>query len=129
MQRRILAALAASPGGDRVEYSNTSTFALAPGIHDLRKVSKALAREHGGISHCDFVYSKWQASFSRAVAGLVARGYLEAPSLVPISDVGQVYDAPLRRQVHHLADGSYIDQSRHQQRYVSVMQNNITVKS
>jgi len=127
MQRRILDALAVRLGGDRVDENHIASFGLALGVHDLRQVSKAMARDHGGIYNGSFVTGKWQASFSRAVAGLVARGYISAPSLVPLADVGQSNDGPLRRQVHHLSDGAYIDQPR-QRRFVRVMYKGITAK-
>ena len=128
MQRRILDALVARPGGDRVDERHVASFGLAPGVHDLRKVSRALASEYAAMSCANYATGKWQASFSRAVAGLVARGYLKVPSLVPITDVGEHCDAPLRREVHYLSDGEYVDQPR-QRRFVSVMSNDITLKS
>jgi hypothetical protein len=75
MQRLILAALDARPGGDEVvDMGGYTRFTLAPGVHDLREVSKQLAREHGGFSHADFISPTWEASFSRAVRHLRRRG-------------------------------------------------------
>jgi hypothetical protein len=117
VQRRIIEALKARPGGEKVEFADCSSFVLAPGIHDLRQVSKALARERGALYGGGYVCVGWQASFSRAVAGLAARGCIEVPSLVRIIDAGKW---PLRWRVHNLADGSYIDQPRRQRRFVQL---------
>jgi hypothetical protein len=79
MQRRILDALCLRDGGDEVIDGSTgdTRFELPPGVHDLRRVSKELARRHGGISHCDFVSATWEASFSRAVRSLRRRRLIE----------------------------------------------------
>jgi hypothetical protein len=106
MQRRILDALVARPGGDRVDERHVASFGLAPGVHDLRKVSRALASEYAAMSCANYATGKWQASFSRAVAGLVARGYLKVPSLVPIAALASAY-AAFQRQAGRPATAAY----------------------
>jgi hypothetical protein len=86
MQRRILAALAARPGGDRILNTADYGFTLAAGIHDMRQMCKEVAQTHGGISHCSFVSESWSASFTRALTSLASQGYIEVPSLVPVTD-------------------------------------------
>jgi hypothetical protein len=80
MQRRILAALAARPGGDRIRNTADYGFTLAAGIHDMRQMCKEVAQTHGGISHCSFVSESWSASFTRALTSLASQGYIEVPS-------------------------------------------------
>ena len=84
MQRLILDALLQREGGDWVcgEDHPDGGFYLQLGVHDLRAVSRQLARDHAGISHTNFTALRSQASFSRAVLGLVERRLLKVvPSL------------------------------------------------
>jgi hypothetical protein len=84
MQRLILDALLQREGGDWVcgENHPDGGFYLQLGVHDLRAVNRQLARDHGGISHTNFTALRSQASFSRAVLGLVERRLLKViPSL------------------------------------------------
>jgi hypothetical protein len=48
-------------------------------VHDYRRISKDLARRHGGISHRNrnLTSPAWQSSFSRAWHRLIARGLIE----------------------------------------------------
>ena len=115
MQRRILAALAARPGGDRICNSADYGFTLAAGIHDMRQVSQELARTHGGISHCGFVSGSWSASFTRALTSLVSQGYIEVLSLVPLADD----ELGIATQ---LSDGLYLPYAnRSQHRFVRLL--------
>jgi hypothetical protein len=114
VQRALLDALEASPGGDHVAYATGRRDVwLAPGIHDLQRLGKALG---------DYRSSAWQASFSRAAAGLAARGCIRFPPLVRIIDSTE--DA--QRRVHHLADGDYVDQPK-RRRFVSVVKSFTTL--
>jgi len=127
MQRRILAALAARPGGDDVDYVNGSGFTLAEGVHDLRRICWNMDDENGRrtISHyaAGAVDPSWQSSFGRAVAGLVARGYLSFPTLVRVHRA-----SGMGNRVMYLADGEYIGQPR-RRRFVSVEKIFTTLKS
>jgi hypothetical protein len=119
MQRRILEALRKRGGGDEVrQYSGIGYgYILAPGIHDMRQVSHELAKANGGISHCHFHTQTWEASFARALASLIAKRYLEAPSLVRVvkDELGKA---------HRLSDGLYlIHANDRQNRFVRVGRN------
>jgi hypothetical protein len=115
MQRRILTALAARPGGDTIRNHRDYSFTLAAGIHDMRQVSQELARTNGGISHCDFVSGSWSASFTRALTSLVSQGYIEVLSLVPLADD----ELGIATQ---LSDGLYLpNANRSQHRFVRLL--------
>ena len=84
MQRLILDALLQREGGDWVCGADhpDGGFYLQLGVHDLRAVNLQLARNHDGISDTNFTSLRWQASFSRAVLGLLERRLLKViPSL------------------------------------------------
>jgi hypothetical protein len=84
MQRLILDALLQREGGDWVcgENHPDGGFYLQLGVHDLRAVNRQLARDHGGMLHAPFTALRSQASFSRAVLGLIERRLLKViPSL------------------------------------------------
>jgi hypothetical protein len=117
MQRRILDALRKRDGGDEVrQYRGIGYgYILAPGVHDMRQVSYELAVANGGISHCQYRTSAWEASFARALTGLIAKGYVEAPSMVPV-----IHDE--LGKAHRLSDGLYLPfANRHQNRFVRVL--------
>jgi len=80
MQRLIVDELRNTRGGVWIERPWSFDVDCPAGVYDLREVSQALARRHGGISHCHFTSPAWQASFSRAVRGLVNRGLIETDS-------------------------------------------------
>ena len=127
LQRAILGTLAARPGGDVIENRYRRAW-LADGVHDLRTVSHEMAKVMGGISHHDYVSGAWQASFSRAVAGLVRRKMIESISLVPLRDFETDYPA----RIEYLADGEYLNWTSRQCRFarvkdVSVMETSITL--
>jgi len=131
MQRRILTALRTRGGGDRVSNSADYGFILAPGIHDMRKVSHELAVANGGISHCHYHTQTWEASFARALAGLIAKGYVEAPSLVRVfCEKPEAYDESAKAV--RTSDGLFLlDANRRQHRFVQVLcetQKYITLK-
>jgi hypothetical protein len=83
-QRAILAHLAARGGGDVVATMYEPQVRLARGVHDMRLVAGEM--NEGGRGFSD----PWkQAAFSRAVAGLIARGALRAyPTTVPSRTTG-----------------------------------------
>jgi len=62
MQCLILQELQSRRGGDIIERPWSFDVHLPADAHDLRQVRHKLAREHGGISHCDFIDPKWQAT-------------------------------------------------------------------
>jgi hypothetical protein len=108
MQRRILPALAARQGGDRIRNTADYGFTLATGIHDMRQVCKEVARTHGGISHCSFVSESWSASFTRVLTSLARLGYIEVPPLVPVA-------ADELGIATQLSDGLYLPNANHSQ--------------
>lgn len=134
MQRLVLDELKARSGGDMVGDRNEQSKDMAnelkseygvwlcdryaqlkPGVHDLRCVCYQLAVKHGGISHANFTSPEWQASFSRAVKGLHARGYIEVINVVPVQWARE--DGFSKLDVHHLADGTYIVWNSRQKRF------------
>jgi hypothetical protein len=46
LQRRVLEALAARPGGDVITDTGCNRLRLAPGIHDARQISHDLACQY-----------------------------------------------------------------------------------
>jgi hypothetical protein len=78
MQRLIMEELRSSKGGVWIERPWSFDVDCPEGVYDLRAISFKLARQHGGISHCNFILAAWQASFSRAVRGLVKRGVIDS---------------------------------------------------
>lgn len=77
LQREIMATLAARSGGDELEDYRGYRAWIADGAHDLRAVTREMARRMGGSNRHGFINIAWQASFSRAVAGLVSRELIE----------------------------------------------------
>ena len=95
---------------------------------DAKNISHEMAQAMGGISHYHFHTGTWQASSSRAVAGLVRRKMLESLSLVPLR--GFEADYPVR--IEYLSDGEYLNWTSRQCRFarvkdVSVMETDITL--
>ncbi len=119
LQRHILGHLVGRAGGDVVKDSGDWRIRLGPGIHDLRQVSQAMARQHGGISHAHFVSCSWQASFSRAVRGLETRGLVKVLSTVPVLSAES--GARLFHLIHDLAGGRYLVLSSRQRRFARVL--------
>jgi hypothetical protein len=105
MEQLILVILAARSGGDLVyrrNYKNGKLFCLAPGIHDMRAVARELAERSGRIN------AEWMSRFYRAWRSLCDGGALEAPGLIPVTEVFPA----CQRRVHNLNDGAYIDGGR-----------------
>jgi hypothetical protein len=105
MEQLILAALAGRSGGDLVSRrkdKNGKLFRLAPGIHDMRAVAREIAERDGHID------AKWMGSFYRAWRALCDCGVLEAPSLIPITEMFPA----CQRRVHNLGDRTYIGGGR-----------------
>lgn len=115
LQQAILDTLAARPGGDEIENRYSRAW-LADDVHDLRTVSHEMAQVMGGISHQHFHTGAWQASFSRAVAGLVRRKMLESLSLVPLRD----FEADYPVRIEYLSDGEYLNWTSRQCRFARV---------
>lgn len=57
-------------------YCRGRNVILAEDIYDLRGTMKYLARKLGKFSHCSYVSPCFEASFSRAIRGLIQKGYL-----------------------------------------------------
>ncbi len=127
LQRAICDTLAARPGADEIESGCRRAW-LADGVHDLRTVSHEMAKVMGGIFHNQYHTAAWQASFSRAVAGLVSRKMIESLSLVPLRDFESDYPA----RIEYLSDCEYLNWPGRQCRFVramdiSVMKTSITL--
>lgn len=117
MQRLILDGLGESLG--RSWQHERAGVHLQPCVIDLRLLSKRLARAHGGLSHARFTTDSWEASFSRAIKGLVARGELEAfHFLVPLERYEGEIDEYGGGVVQCLSDGLYWRGGGRQVRYV-----------
>jgi len=93
---------------------------LGPGVHDLRHVSRVVARERDVRR---FDKNKFQAAFSRAVRSLVCRGILEVLWLVPLdgSGVHFCWDRARRGKVERLSDGEYLRWQSRQARFVRTL--------
>ena len=99
VQVAILDHLRARRGDTCIGGPGAPLFILGPGIHDMRLVAAEMAHQRA------FSDPRLQAAFSRAVRGLVRRGYLEPLPIVPIS-----FAKPNRRYsrfVYELTDGAY----------------------
>ena len=83
LQRAILAALETRPGGDLIVDGHGRRAWLADNIHDLRSVSRSMARA-AGTPNCEYAASSWQAGFSRAIAGLAQRHMIDVLWRVPL---------------------------------------------
>lgn len=78
----------------------SASVQIAAGTYDLMSVSRFLANKRG----LRFVEGAFQTAFSRAVAGLIRRGELVQPSLVPI----QAVEKDPHGRVLDIADGMFI---------------------
>ena len=77
---------------------------MADDVYDLRAVSQLLATRRGlRFDRCTF-----QAAFSRAVAGLIRKGVLVKPGLVPIRAV----EKDPYQNVEHFMNGDYMHAGR-----------------
>ncbi len=83
LQRKILAALAARPGGDMIVDGCGRRAWLAEGVHDLRAISRSMARA-AGTPDCEYATGVWKSSFSRSVAGLAKRRAFDVLWCVPL---------------------------------------------
>lgn len=92
---------------------------LPANVYDLRASAKLLARRHGQR----FLEGPFQASFSRAANGLVARGLLERVSIVPLAD----WYPQDSKVVQHLSDGAYLVYWSARLRFVVKTQSVITL--
>ena len=83
MQRAILDALAGRPGGDLIVDGHGRRAWLADSTHDLRQLSREMARAAGTLD-CQYATNSWRASFSRGISGLLKRGVVEILWYVPL---------------------------------------------
>lgn len=118
LQRSILASLNESRCEDRyrgIDCHDTRcvlfrgwTIRLAAGVFDMRAVQKCLARKAGKV-YCgggNYVRDSFQASFCRAMHGLVSRGYLQFPSLIPVIEAERLTGSS--ESLHVLSDGLFV---------------------
>ena len=94
MQRGILAALAARPGGDVIHDGCGRRAWLADDVHDLRAISREMTRAAGTPDY-EYATSVWSASFSRAVTRLVQRGMIDVLWCVPLDAVETEFAWPI----------------------------------
>lgn len=106
-----------------VRFKDTHIL-LPDDVHDLRAVLSYLAKSEGERYSGHYVNEDFKASFSRAINGLLKRGYLKAPTLLKIKDSEII---PGQRDytdilIHNLSDGKYLMCNEKQKRFVlSVM--------
>jgi hypothetical protein len=95
---------------------------LAAHVYDLRASAKYLAKKHNGISHANYIDTVFQASFSRAVKGLIDRGIIEALDLVPLDREALCNLANIHNTYNNLildlADGLYLNTNSRQNRFI-----------
>ncbi len=113
LQREIIDTLAGRPGGDMIVDGCGRRAWLADGVHDLRKVSRSMARAAGTLD-CEYAASSWQASFSRAVAGLAKRRMLNVLWRVPLDAVEPEFAWPSAE----FAGGIHLNWFSRQRRFV-----------
>ena len=100
LQREIIDTLAARPGGDMLTDTCGHRAWLAGGVHDLRSVSREMARA-AGVPDYEYATSVWAASFSRAVAKLAQRHMIDVLWRVPLIAIEPEFQC-LRRALVHL---------------------------
>jgi hypothetical protein len=93
-----------------------AVFRLGETIYDLRASCRYLAQRHDGLDRGCWLELRFQASFSRAVRGLLKRRLLVAHHLVRIEDYDR--DTSQHAQIQHLNDGLYVFVSERQARFV-----------
>ncbi len=113
LQREILAALAARPGGDMIQDGCGRRAWLADGVHDLRAISREMARA-AGTPDCEYATGVWTASFSRAVAGLAKRRMLNVLWRVPLCAIEPEFAWPSAE----FAGGIHLNWFSRQRRFV-----------
>ncbi len=122
-QRAILDALETRLGGDQIEDHRGYRAWLTFGTHDLRRVSREMAKTMGGISHCNYASESWQSSFSRAIAGLAKMRMIEILWLVPLRGIEPEFEIPTTE----LASDLYLTWFSRQRRFIGIRQNFITL--
>ncbi len=93
---------------------------LADHVYDLRASMKYLAAKQGQ-TYCrgNYTNGKFQAAFSRAVKGLIARGLIEPLGLVPIVDYrASNQDHEYSSVIMNLSDGLYLNINKRQNRFI-----------
>lgn len=89
-------------------------FRLMEPACDLRAVLRETAKMHNAYSY-GCVKSTYQASFSRAVRGLLRRGLLKRLWLVPVAEIDKY---SRRESFERLSDGTYLMVPERQVRFV-----------
>jgi hypothetical protein len=90
-------------------------FRIPETVYDLRASCRYLAIRHNA-AYCVGIEGRFQASFSRAVRSLVSRGALHhLRCIVPVVAV-DTFRPP---RTHELADGTFVDTSPKQVRFVT----------
>jgi len=90
-------------------------FRLADHVFDLRASLAYLAMKHKAFVYGRYIAPSFDASFSRATKNLVARGLLEALTVIPIVDYMGELDLS---SLMELSDGLYFVGAVRQRRFV-----------
>jgi hypothetical protein len=103
IERLILAELDGGGNAVKGRYSY-GWYTTTGGVYHLRTLSKALARQHGGMDR-RYTSSTWQAAFSRAVHSLIRKQLIKAVTLVPLYIWDGEYPDKMPCEVMELSDG------------------------
>ena len=93
---------------------NRAVVRIPPDIHDLRATARFLAVKNGAIHAGSVISPAFDASFSRAVRSLLARGYLARVSMLPVIEC----EKDDRGIVESFSDGNVIVLRGRQTRFV-----------
>ena len=113
LQRGILTRLAARPGGDMLTDTCGHRAWLAGGVHDLRAISREMARA-AGVPDYEYATSVWTASFSRAIARLAQRHMIDVLWRVPLCAIEPEFAWPSAE----FAGGIHLNWFSRQRRFV-----------
>jgi len=113
MQRAILGALAARPGGDMIVDGCGRRAWLGGGVHDLRQLSREMARA-AGTPDCEYATGVWTAGFSRAVSRLAQRHMIDVLWRVPLIAIEPEFQWPSAE----FAGGIHLNWFSRQRRFV-----------
>jgi hypothetical protein len=111
LQTNVLGLMLATPGGDEIPVFWTRgrrVVRISHDMYDMRRISHDLQKLAG---YEIWTIHKWWPRFSRAVRKLEARGILEFPSLVPLSDNSDCEDYG-ECGISRLSEGLFLTRSR-----------------
>lgn len=123
LQQSILNALETRLGGDVLYDQRGYRAWLTFGTHDLRRLSRELAKKMDGVSNCNYASESWKSSFSRAIGGLANRRLIEIIWLVPIRGIEPEFETP----AIELDDDLYLTCFSSQRRFAETKPESITL--